>query len=299
MRNPFQKQVVDGGSFLPADYITRRAETRANLITLSLFGVVMFGVVAAYFVTNREWLSVRDEQLAINEQYEKEAQKIEQLKVLDAQRAQLMEKAAVTNSLVEKVPRRVLIEELVAKMPENVTLTELKLSVIKPKTPSKADRNVKDLGGGKSSAASSSDAKSKAPASKKPAGKGAPAPKEEETKVAKLTPQTFEYKLTLLGVAKSNNDVADYLAGLKTSPLFDNVDIKFIQPKMIEKVELRGFELEMAIRKDADGRGMEPMKTLREGTQEQPEADRAALEAVKAAVDAFKSAVTGSTGGGN
>jgi Tfp pilus assembly protein PilN len=298
MRNPFQKQVLDGGSFLPADYITRRAETRANLITLSLFGVVMFGVVAAYFVTNREWLGVRDEQQAINEQYEKEAQKIEQLKVIDAQKAQLMEKASVTNALVEKVPRRVLIEELVAKMPENVTLTELKLQLVKAKTPSKSDAAVKNLGGSKGNGSTTEAKAGKAPAGKKGAAKPGAA-KTEEVKTPKVLAPTFDYKLTLAGVAKSNNDVADYLAGLKSSPIFENVDIKFIQPKQIEKVELRGFEIEMAIRKNADARGMEPMKALREGTQEQPEADRAALEAVKAAVDAFKSAVTGSTGGGN
>ena len=37
-------------SFLPEDYVTERAERRSSLISVVLFVVVMFGVVAAFFV---------------------------------------------------------------------------------------------------------------------------------------------------------------------------------------------------------------------------------------------------------
>lgn len=59
MRNPFARNDSPSGSFLPAEYVARKNEMRANIICLSLFGVVMFGVIAAFFVTNRQWLQVR------------------------------------------------------------------------------------------------------------------------------------------------------------------------------------------------------------------------------------------------
>jgi Tfp pilus assembly protein PilN len=295
MRNPFQRPIHDQVSFLPADYIQRRAETRANLITLSLFGVVMFGVVAAYFVTNRQWLRVRDEQASVNEEYAQEAAKIEQLRELDAQKAALLERAAITNSLVEKVPRRVLIEELVARMPENVTLTDLKLTTAKDKDVKAASPGAPQIRNLSGSAKNSTDSAAKPappkPGSKKIAGKGEA--KDQEAKQPKIVPTVYNYRLSVIGVATTNNDVADYLAGLKQSTVFENVDIKYIQPKMLDKAEMRGFEIELSIRKDVDARSLEPLKDLQRGAERAPKADRAAIEAVKNAVDAFKTAIQG------
>lgn len=292
MRNPFQRPIHDQVSFLPADYIQRRAETRANLITLSLFGIVMFGVVAAYFVTNRQWLRVRDEQVAVNEEYAQEAAKIEQLKELDTQKAALIERAAITNSLVEKIPRRVLIEELVARMPENVTLTDLKLVTQKDaKSAAAGAPQVKNLSGGSKSAPETAKAPPKT-APKKTAGVKGAEGKVEEPK-AKVVPTVYNYKLSVIGVAQTNNDVADYLAGLKQSSIFENVDIKYIQPKKLDKADLRGFEIELALRKDVDARTLEPLRDVQRGAASKSKADNAALEAVKSAVDAFKSAIQG------
>jgi len=88
--NPFQQAQNDGVSFLPEDYIARKSETRANLLCLSLFGVVMFAVIGAFFVTNRQWLSVRREQETINKLYTKETMKIEQLKSLEEQKTEML-----------------------------------------------------------------------------------------------------------------------------------------------------------------------------------------------------------------
>jgi hypothetical protein len=44
-------------SFLPHDYLARKADRRTDVVCLSLFTVVLFGVVSAFFVTNRQWSS--------------------------------------------------------------------------------------------------------------------------------------------------------------------------------------------------------------------------------------------------
>ena len=67
----------ESGSYLPQDYISERTDARANILTLTLFAITMAGVVAAFFVTNRHWQSLRATQDAINVEYQAEGKKIE------------------------------------------------------------------------------------------------------------------------------------------------------------------------------------------------------------------------------
>lgn len=254
MKNPFLRPDSAGGSFLPQDYVARKSELRANLLCLGLFGVVMFGVVAAFFVTNRQWLQVRRTQNAITVQYSQEASKIELLKRLESQKADMMEKAEITTALIEKVPRSILMAELITRMPEDITLLELELS----------SKRVKD-------AAPKNDKAASGPAVRNLSGKGpqvsasksATAKSSSPAEPEKVPPPKFEYTLKLTGVARVNNNVPDYLQGLKACTLLENVDLRYIKETTIDKLELRKFEIEAAIRKDADGRGIEPVKDLR------------------------------------
>src|SRR5438093_1151288 len=144
IRNPFARESSSGGSFLPQDYVARRAELRANLLCLGLFGVVMFGVIGAFFVTDRQWLQVSQAQ---NNQ----------------------PTVARTTAMAH-------------------------------------DR---------------------------------PAPDAD-----KVAAPRFDSTLRLVGVARQNNTIADYLAGLKDCPFLENVDLKRIDPTTIDKFELRKFEIE-------------------------------------------------------
>ncbi|MCC6659917.1 MAG: PilN domain-containing protein [Phycisphaerales bacterium] len=255
MKNPFQRGGGGGGSFLPEDYVARKVELRANLLCLSLFGVVMFGVVAAFFVTNRQWLSVRKEQEAITVEYTDQAAKIDQLKQLETQKASMIAKAEVTTALIEKVPRSVLMAELITRMPRDITLLDLELS----------SKRIKDV--------PAAAAKKGAPAQPKIKSIGGPgvvaqnpggadAPKPEAVKVK---PPRFEYRLKLTGVAKVNNDIADYMAGLQDCTLLAGVELKHIKTKTIDKVDLREFIIEATIRNDADARGIGPVKDPQQG----------------------------------
>lgn len=257
MRNPFMRLDSAGGSFLPADYVARKAEMRANLLCLSLFGVVMFGVVGAFFVTNRQWLQVRREQQAITTQYTKEATKIEQLKLLESQKTEMLEKAEITTALIEKVPRSRLITELVNRMPQDITLLDLSL----------ISKRLKDPAAQPANAAASSDKATtiktlgpSKPGSSGAAGPrrpGAPAPA-KDSKPAPEKPQAprFEYTLQLTGVAKVNASIADYITALKACSFLDGVDLKYIKETTIDKLELRKFEIQATIKKDADARDM-------------------------------------------
>ncbi len=255
MKHPFQKKVASGASFLPDDYVAQKIELRANVLCLSLFGLVMFGVIGAFFVTNRQWIKVRQEQAAITVEYTQQAAKIEQLKKLEMQKAEMLAKAEITTALIEKVPRSVLLGELVTRMPEEITLLDLKLE----------SKRIKDdplPGLGKSGAGAprirsiQTGPTNVAPSPGKPA---LPEP-------SRIRAPRFEYKLTITGVSKRNNEIADYIAALKECTLLDKVDLRHIKEKTIDKVEMREFVIEAVIRPDADARSLEPVKDLQQGT---------------------------------
>ena len=117
----------DQDSFLPEDYVKSKGERRANMLSLTLFGVMMLAVVAAFFATNRRWMSVRNEQRSINAMYVREAEKIEELKELEKQRAEMVDKASLTTALIVRVPRSILLAEFINRMPEETTLLEFTL----------------------------------------------------------------------------------------------------------------------------------------------------------------------------
>jgi hypothetical protein len=258
MKNPFLKPSESGASFLPQDYVARKNELRANLICLSLFGVVMFGVIAAFFVTNRQWLQVKREHEAVELQYSQERTKIDQFNRLETQKVEMADKAVVTTALLENVPRSTLISELVTRMPADCTLLEVQLVSKRVKeAPPAASAPVKGAG---------------APAIKnlglKPAGAVSmvKTPGPEAPAPEKVAPPKFEFTIKLVGVAKLNNNVADYIQALKACPILDSVDLKTLNPTTIEKLDMRKFEIEATIRKGVDARTIQSVTDLRSAT---------------------------------
>lgn len=247
----------NSSSFLPDDYIARRGELRSSVISLGLFGVVMTLVIGAFLVTNTRWESVRARQESVNVLYTQEAERIEQLKKLEDQKSQMLGKAEVVTALVEKVPRSVLFSELVTRMPASMTLLEFNLDGKRVEPPKE------DAKGAKLKTLSGQDAKkAKAPAKGAPAkaqGKGADAGAAKDQPPPpppRPAPPKYEYTLTLVGVSANNNDVADYIAKLKTCTLLESVDVQYIKETIINDQGLRKFEISALIRKDADGRSL-------------------------------------------
>jgi hypothetical protein len=260
MNNPFKKSASGsgsaGGSFLPGDYVAKKAETRASLIGLSLFGVVMLGVVGAFFMSNRRWSNIRQERELINTHYSQEAQKIEQLKQLEAQRSQMMDKAGVVAALIEKVPRSILLAELTQRMPKDVTLLNLEL---KSKRLDK-EKSASDSAVGKAAASkvknlsstTKTDAKKPDPKAKGKTDPKAKGKESVEEEAPKIVAPKFEFTLTLGGVASGNNDIATYLGNLQSCPLFGSVELQYIKESMMNDLSLRKFEITAKLRPEAD-----------------------------------------------
>lgn len=233
MSNPFRPVSPASNSFLPDDYIARKTETRVNVLILALFALVLGGVVAAFVVTNRHWKDINARKKAVNEQWAVDVKKMDQLRSLEAQRAQMMEKAEITAALVERVPRWAVLGEITLRMPQDMKLETLAIKSTrtdpKPKPAPTAPKAplVKSL-------------------TDRITGQ---APPPEKPKV--LAPK-FSYALTIIGSTVKNTDVADFLSSLKTSPVFKDVELTYIKDAKEKDVDLRRFEILAQLRTDTD-----------------------------------------------
>lgn len=223
-------------SFLPEDYVRSRGERRANLISLSLFGVVMLCVVGAFFVTNRRWMSVRDQREIIDTLYQQQAVRIEQLKDLEEQREEMIQKAEMTTTLMELVPRSVLLAEMSRRLPGGMTVLNFELESEQVKVSKVTETKTRQSAKGVRSL--SKDKKAK---------KG-------EKKAEAPEPPRYRQTITLEGVARRNDDIAEYLARLKDSELFETVELSFIKEAKVDDAQLRKFELVATISEETDAR---------------------------------------------
>jgi len=240
MNSIFSKPTT-ADSFLPADYVHIKTETRANLFTLTLFAFVMAATVATFLVTVRHRAAIKERATAMDEMYKEEAAKIEELRKLESQRAQMMEKAEITAALIEQVPRWALMAEVTMRMPSNMRLDGfgLKSKRLEPE-------------------ASKPDAKNDQKAKVKSLADKSGGSKPGESAQPKIRAPRFEYTLTLAGTAHNNNEIADYLAQLKEVPMLERVELQYIrESKDLAKKpaggeSLRRFEIVANVRTVAD-----------------------------------------------
>ncbi len=240
------------GSFLPEDYLAVKAARRTNLIGVGLFIVVTFGVIGAFFVTNRQWNDVRQYQETVNVRYATAAAEIEQLKQLEVQEGDLLDKAELTAALIERVPRTTLLAELINRGPDQMTLLEV--DVMSERT----DRRVA------SRSKKKPEAKSLAKKSRKSNVR-----KEEEENVI-LAPQ-YKTRIKIIGVAPRNQDVATYLRGLQACELLRNVEMIQSAETIINDRLVYEFRIEADLDMNADARSIEPVE--RKGGDDSPFGD--------------------------
>lgn len=222
-------------SFLPEDYVAGKMETRANILVLTLFAVVLGSVLGAFVVTNKSVSALNARKERVNEAIRLAGQKIDQVKALENQRAQMMDKAEITSALIERVPRWAVVGEIALRAPKDMRLETLQIKSTRidpPKAPPPAitpQTTVKSL-----------TAKVTGSAPKEPDRPKPQAPR-------------FKYALTIEGSAVNNNDVADFLGGLKESPTLDNVEMAYIREAKVGDTVVRQFQITAIVKNDVDG----------------------------------------------
>jgi len=264
VENLFKQGGQGKSSFLPEEYVAAKSEARANILVLSLFAVVLAGVIGAFMVTIQEKVTLERRIASVVEREKAAGARKEQLRELEKQRAQIMEKAEITAALFERVPRWTVLAEVTMRMPTAMRLDTLaiKSTRIEIKPPPPPPGQPKPTAAqAKSLAAKAAAAKPAVPAEK-----------------AKVLPPRFEYALTISGAADQNNDIADFLTSLKESPALDKVEMTFIREARQDDKDLRLFELTATVRTNVDSNAL--AASLKDLVQKRTEI-LAAVEAAK------------------
>lgn len=231
-----QAKQQQGGSFLPAEYVKGKSQIRSNIIALFLFTMVLAGVIGAFVVNHQRWNRVHSEQELVAQEFEAEATKIKLLQGLEEQRVDLIERAEIVTALKDRVPRSVLLGEIIRAVPEGMTLTLIDLDgervkVVVNKDDKKKGSKARTLKG-------------------KNVGKGKDT--EGDKKPAKVLPPKFKFSLSIEGVAENNELVTDFFALLKNSPLFGDAELPYINETTLDKQKFRKFKITLKLLNNAD-----------------------------------------------
>lgn len=233
-------------SFLPEDYVAQAAERRTNLVSLVLFGVVMTAVFGAFLVTNQQWTQVRREQIRVHGETEQAADDIRKMQDLDKKREQMVEKADLAMTLIEPVPRSVLLALLVNAMPERLSLLDFDLKSQEVKLPKRIADKEAD---GKKPAVSAPKARGKTKSESDAAAKDA---KDEP----KIEPVRYLIAISMVGVAPTDLDVSRYMNALSAISVFKGVHLDTTEEKEVDGMIVRQFKISMRIEPDADLRSL-------------------------------------------
>jgi alkylation response protein AidB-like acyl-CoA dehydrogenase len=125
-------------SFLPDDYLERKAQRRTNAICATLFLIVMTAIGSAFTYTEKAMRLAEQQHDAIEKNYTNAAKRIEQFQQLQEKQRTMAMQAELTSSLLEKVPRSFLLAEITNAMPRGVSLLDLNLESKKRSAPAPA-----------------------------------------------------------------------------------------------------------------------------------------------------------------
>jgi hypothetical protein len=228
-------------SFLPEDYLEKRAQRRTNIVCVALFVVVLAGVLGVWSLQFRQKVELQTMQRNVNARFEEAAKRLEDLDQLQKQRAALIQKAGDVGMLRERLPRTRVMSELINAMPITVSLLELN---IESKTSSKAVQVTTAL--------------DKAKAENKEAESGRK--KKLKTQEVKQTDVT----LNLIGVAPSDVQVAQYMSAVGQIPFLSDVNLVFTEELKVDELAMRKFRIDMRVNEAIELHKFEPTMVKRE-----------------------------------
>src|SRR4051812_7058293 len=125
-------------SFLPDDYLARKATRRANALCAGLSVIVMGGIASTFWITERSMHDVESRAAAVDKQFTDAARSIEQVNQMKAQQRKIVLQAELAASLVEKVPRSNLLAEFTNALAPGMSLLDFSLDSRTKSIPSAA-----------------------------------------------------------------------------------------------------------------------------------------------------------------
>lgn len=217
-------------SFLPDDYVEQRVQRRTNVVLLTLFAVVMAGIVGAFVVSGKRGENVEQMYADVNARFIEAARRLEQLDELQQRKQQMIRKAQVTSVLVERVPRTAILAELINNMPATLSLLEMRLDthIVKNAPPRTAIE-----------------------AAKRARRSGDALPDEPQV-------QPTEVSIDLTGIAPTDVQVAQFMTALSHNEMFTDVNLTVSEEQQVDNRPMRRFRIRMSIAPEADVRKFQP-----------------------------------------
>ena len=237
--------------FLPHDYVEKKAERRMNVMAITLFILVMFGVMTAFMVTQKNWAGVRADRGAVNQRFIAANDRIAEMDAYELRVEQMVDKAHIAIGLVDTVPRSNLLAQVVRQMPEELSLTRFSLQTTELKAVKAKPSSVATLG------------------SKR--GRGGSGAKPDEVEVVRPEPRKWKSEVQLDGLAPSLDEVSRFIDALVRVPIFRRVRLDQTQEQEVEDRPMREFRVLFEIDPEADIReNADPIDMASVDMKEQP-----------------------------
>jgi Tfp pilus assembly protein PilN len=212
-------------SFLPDDYLERKARRRTNAICAVLFFVVISAIGGAFTVTEKSMREIDQQHADVTQQYTEAAKRIVQVQQMQEKQRTMAHQAELTASLLEKMPRSFILAEITNDIPTGVSLLDFNLSstvMTRPLPP----KSAFELRQGQVS--------------------GAP----QVAGITAAQPRIYDVLMKITGVASTDVQVAAFIAKLNSSPKFQDVNLIFtdeFRGTESSDRKLRKFEIEMKL----------------------------------------------------
>ena len=223
-------------SFLPDDYLERKARRRANILCGVLAVIVLGIIVSAFQYMEKITKAVDAKYAAVEQQYTDAARRIEKVNQMRAQQQQVVRRAELAASLVEKVPRSNVLAEFTNSLPPGLSLLNMAME-------------SKERSGAAPPAMTAFEQKRAA--------------LEGRTANAAVAPKVYDVYLKLEGVANTDVQVGDFMEKLKRSALFKDVNLIYTEElkqttasqgnnRSAKDEILRKFQIELMLNPNAE-----------------------------------------------
>ena len=223
-------------SFLPDDYLERKAQRRTNVICAALFLVVTVAIGGAFALSDKALKEARDRNADASVKYSEAARPIQQFQQLQEKQRTMAHQAELTSSLLEKVPRSFLLAELTNSMPPGVSLIEMKLEskrrVVAAPPPKSAFEQKRDAANGI-----------------------------KEAPPAPPPVRQYDVEVKLIGMANTDVQVAAFISKLNGSAMLKDVNLVISDEYAQGEERLRKFEIELMLNPAAEVEHLQRMGT--------------------------------------
>ena len=221
--------------FLPREYIEHKQDRRMHFAAISLFAVVLTGVVIAFFITRSDWHRVKEIRDQVSIRFEEAADQVRIMSELESRQERISERAELAAALIDRLPRSVLLSEFINRMPEDLGLLEFELtSHLLP--PTEVDSND-------------------GPRNKPRRGQTSSEAKADP----RIEPPRWRTEISLLGFAPTDVHVSAFLSALNEHPLLKNVSLHFSEEIDLNELSVRQFRIKIELGPDANFQTVTPM----------------------------------------